>query len=885
MKKITKLLMVMMCFAMTSAIYGQTITGTVNAEDGPLPGANIIVKGTKNGTTTDFDGKFSLKVTEGSGIIEVSFIGYANKDISYTIAAGETKDLGTIVLTSDNTLEEIVIVGTGIVDLIKDRQTPIAVSTILAAEIQEKSGNLEFPELMKSTPSVYATKQGGGFGDSRVNLRGFDQTNTAFLLNGQPINGMEDGKMYWSNWSGVTDVANAIQIQRGLGSSKLAISSVGGTVNIVTKTTDKREGGFAKFVYGNDAYMKGTIGYSSGSGEDNNGLGVTILFSHWQGDGYNDGTKGQGQSYFVSIGKKLGENHNINFLITGAPQWHDNNFSKQISVFLDKGRKFNNNWGYRNGEYETERRNFYHKPVANFNWDWTINDKSQLSTVLYGSWGRGGGTGRFGWGLSSSDRYDADGQVAFDNLIDYNATVPNSIGGISGGYGIRASVNNHAWYGVVSNFNHVINDKWNFNIGFDGRMYKGTHFRNFVDFLGLQGFERSSNYLGTYTIDETFEADPWSALFSPNNSNNQRYNWDYEEKINYIGGFAQFEYKTENLSGYIQGAVSSQSHQRWDYNNYADEADVESEKITNPGFNLKGGMNFKFDDKNNLYFNAGFYSRQPFHDNIYLNFRNDVNPLTENEEIGGLEVGYGYRGEKFAANVNLYYTTWGNRVITNSIREDFFLADGVTLGQDGDDENYFGNYAGISEIHQGIEVDFTYRPFEKFELKGYSSLGEWNYSGDARQTLYDEDLNVVNNLFGGGGTLNLDGLRIGDAAQFSYGLGARYNILDNLKVDADWNNYDGLYADFSPNRAGEVRLPSYDLVDFGLTYTHKLGDEKTLKFRVNVNNVFDEVYISESDSNIAASSTASENYRGVNKDNRVYFGFGRTFNASLQFKF
>ncbi len=45
-----------------------------------------------------------------------------------------------------------------------------------------KVGNQEFPEIMNNTPGVYATKQGGGYGDSRISLRGFDQTNTSFLI-------------------------------------------------------------------------------------------------------------------------------------------------------------------------------------------------------------------------------------------------------------------------------------------------------------------------------------------------------------------------------------------------------------------------------------------------------------------------------------------------------------------------------------------------------------------------------------------------------------------------------------------------------------------------------------------------------------------------------
>src|SRR5690606_16443720 len=140
------------------------------------------------------------------------------------ITPGQTFNVGEIKLMVDaEELEAVVIVGSGVIDMEEDRKTPVAVSKISYKEIQQKSGSQDFPEVMKNTPSVYVASQAGGFGDSKVYVRGFDQTNTAFLLNGQPINGMEDGNMYWSNWSGMTDVASSVQVQRGLGSSKLAI--------------------------------------------------------------------------------------------------------------------------------------------------------------------------------------------------------------------------------------------------------------------------------------------------------------------------------------------------------------------------------------------------------------------------------------------------------------------------------------------------------------------------------------------------------------------------------------------------------------------------------------------------------------------------------------
>jgi iron complex outermembrane receptor protein len=314
----------LMTLAFSVGAFSQTKGKVVDqSTNEPLVGAHIHFQ--TETTTTGLDGEFELKSAKENDVITISYLGYEKKQ--YTINGSNV----VISLESGtNSLQEVVIVGKGIIDVAHGRKTPIAVSTIKAAEIQSKIGTNDVTQTLVNTPSVYVAGQSGGFGDSRISVRGFQQDNTAFLLNGQPINGMEDGKMYWSNWSGMGDIANAIQIQRGLGSSKLAISSVGGTVNFVTKTTDKKEGGFISTGTANDNYLKTTVAYSTGLLK--NGLSVTTMFSHWQGNGYNDGTQGEGQNYFISLGYKLNEKHNFNFLITGAPQWHNQNFSKKIST-------------------------------------------------------------------------------------------------------------------------------------------------------------------------------------------------------------------------------------------------------------------------------------------------------------------------------------------------------------------------------------------------------------------------------------------------------------------------------------------------------------------------------------------------------------------------
>jgi len=856
-----------------TTVKGVVVDGSTNET---LPGASVIVPGTTTGTVTGFDGAFVLEVPDGTKKLLVSFVGFRNMEIVLSGAS----DLGTIKLDPDTeVLSDVVVVGYGIVDLAKDRQTPIAVSTVKASEIALKAGNQEFPELMKSTPSVYTTKSGGGFGDSRMSLRGFDQSNTAFLINGQPINGMEDGKMYWSNWQGVLDVANAVQVQRGLGSSKLAISSVGGTVNVVTKTVDKKEGGFVQAMLGNDNYRKTTAYYSTGLSEK--GWSFSTLLGHWEGDGYNDHMGGKGQTYFFSVGYVPNKKHTFNFLITGAPQRHYQRNRYKLETLLEKGAKYNDSWGRLNGKFVHTAGNYYHKPIANLSWDWKISEKSNLSTVVYASWGRGGSIGLRNYANDIGDSFDLDATYASNRSI-----TPNANGDIVGDRSkvdgkrpydiLRSSVNAHNWYGVISNFNHKLNDKLSFNVGTDARKYHGEHFRRVVDFLGLDGWSDSKSLQqpdGHY-VTESYSSNPWKATFA-DTPRNQRIGYDNPEDISYLGFFGQVEYNTGNFSTFFQSAVSTQTHQRFDYFNYV-YGEHESKKVTNEGFNVKAGVNYNINENHNVFVNAGHYSRQPFQDNMFLNYRNDINPLLTNEKITGFEAGYGFRGQEFAANVNAYHTTWDDRVISGSYRLD--------SGADG-----FYNYQGVKQVHMGLEMDFTYRPTTDLHFNGYASIGKWEYDGNASKTVFDDDLNEVE---GEAGSLYLDGVKVGDAAQLSLGLGARYNFLNGFRIDADWNFYDKLYAGFLPtdsefetaDNRGSVELPSYSLLDAGLSYDWKFAEKYKLVFRLNVNNVFDKTYIAESSTNIHAEE-GDETYKGINVSNKAYFGFGRTWNFSVRLNF
>ena len=813
--------------------------------------------------------------------------------------------MGTTIYAQESTetepmdleeLEEVLLVGGGVIDLAEDRKTPVAVSTITGEEIQKKIGTQDITMTLANTPSIYVAGQSGAFGDTRIAVRGFDQSNTAFMLNGQPINAMEDGRMFWSNWSGMNDIANVVQIQRGLGASKLAISSVGGTVNFVMRSTSKQQGGFAYAGFANDNYLKTTFSYDTG--ENDNGWSTSMLLTHWQGDGYAEGTYGQGQTYFFSLGYKLNDNHNFNFLMTGAPQWHDQNFSKSIATYLDYGRKYNNNYGYYGDTYLTERRNFYHKPVFNLNWDYKINDDSSLSTVLYASTGNGGGTG----GRGNRQRTE-DGYIDYNAIYAQNAAVPGGAGvyfGSNDNYITRASMNMHNWLGAVSNYETKLSDNLSFNLGVDLRTYYGEHFRIVENFHGLSSWQenirlrdQNNNHqtygsFGTYKFvlaTESMGANPWEATFN-NFSEDEKIAYSNDERINYGGLFTQLEYVNDDFSAFFQGSVSKTIYQRWDHYQYADDSlidgsssqstgealpagitdGVKSDKVDNFGFNAKAGVGFGVGENGQAYVNAGYYSRAPYFDNIYLNYTNQINPNTSNETIIGIEAGYVYEVPNFSARVDLYRTSWADRVTSS-----FYVDNDVV---------FYNISEGVSQLHQGVELTFFAKPQEDvpYTLKGFLSLGDWIYEGDAISRTQDEDQNIISSE-----TVDVDGGKVGDAAQFTAGFGLDVDLAERLSFDSDIRFYDELYANVGAIKEN-LELPSYHVVDMGLSFKMFVNDG-TLDIRLNVNNVFDNVYISELRSAIAAGEGTGVLYDGIDTANQGYFGLGRTWNVGLRYNF
>ncbi|HEY1024561.1 MAG TPA: TonB-dependent receptor [Sphingobacteriaceae bacterium] len=816
-----------------------------------LPGASVAVKGTGNAVSTSVDGGFTLKI-DGSkpATLVVSFIGFVTKEVTVPAFDG-SKDLGTVLLeVNAATMNEVVVTA----NVAIDRKTPVAVSTVNSVQIQEKAAQQDFPELLKSTPGVYATKgTGGGFGDSRINLRGFQSANVAVMINGVPVNDMESGRVFWSNWAGLTDVTRSMQVQRGLGASKVAVPSIGGTINILTKATDATKGGFIYQGLGNNDYSKTAFSYSTGLTEK--GWAFSVMGSKTTGDGWFDGLSFEAYSYFLNVSKIINKSHTLSLTGFGAPQYHGSRFERfNIQYYRDapQGVRFNPNYGVYNGENKTISGNYYHKPQVSLNHNWTINDKSFLSTAVYGSMGNGGNEFPNNANLFLSTRTGNEySPVDINAIVDLNTASPD---GRAVAY-LQSYRNDHKWFGLLSTYQREISDKLDLLAGLDLRSYKGIHYNSVKNLLGAE-----------YVLDQ-------GDINNPNKlaRTEDKIGFYNDGIVMWEGGFLQGEYSSGSLSAFVSLAASNTSYKRIDYFRYANTDPLrESDFVNFFGYQTKGGANYNLDDNHNVFANVGYFEKAPFFNAVFINNQNVPNKDAVNEKILSYELGYGYRSPKLSANVNLYRTTWNDRSFTKSLQ-----------GQDGN--RYYANLLGVDALHQGIEVDFKYKPTKALSLTGMLSVGDWTWQNNLDKiTLLDANEQPIPG--GTVGPIYMAGLNVGDAPQTTAALGLDFNIVEDVKIGVDYNYYANFNGDFDPTTLLQEglspwKVPNYSLVDVNANFRFKLSGLNASLF-ANVNNVFNTEYISDAQARFDSATGVSNASNTI-----VYFGTGRTWTTGLKVNF
>ena len=900
-----------------SGLFAQAIHGVIlDTDSKPLEGANVVVVGTTYGAVSDENGIAHIDIPAGTYDVEASFIGYSS--VTKSVVVGDKMATYEFVLSQN-------FVALSDVEVLASRaseKTPVAFTNVTKEEFETRLGSQDIPMILNTTPSVYATQQGGGAGDARINIRGFNQRNIAVMINGVPQNDMENGWVYWSNWDGVGDSAADIQVQRGLSAVNLATPSIGGTMNIITDPTSFEKGGKFKQEAGENGFLKTTFNYNTGLLLDDK-LALSGTIVRKTGDGIIDGTWTDAWAYYLGASYAVSDKQRFELYAIGAPQRHGQNLYKQnIATYsqelagdidgydtdafaegnkfeTEAGRFFNQNvapidpsytgkqYWYMYGANTTnryssnflnERENFFHKPLVNLNHFLELNDKTRLSSVFYWSGGSGGGTGTYGsvsrmpavegerWYASSPWTWDWNAEIAqnSDNIDENFSTSENRSTGI-----LRNSINRQDTYGLISKLNYVVNPELELQFGLDWRTAGIEHAREVRDLLG-------GDYYVDYA-DDNFEEGKVVRLGDIIAYHN-------ETTVDWIGGFAQFNYNTDKMNLYGMGGVSSIEYSYQDWFTVEQEL-VEADPIQT--YQLKGGVMYDVNSDMNVFFNTGLVEKAPILDNV-IDYSGNVASDPDNEKFLHNEFGVNYRFGKLGLNASAYMTDWQDRNLTKSVS--------TGQGSSGDTDIIF--LRGVNQKHSGVEIETNYMVNDMLDLMFVASFGNWKFDGDAEGTYQENEYNSEGQVVGFSTTeyaYALDGLYVGDMPQTAYVLGVTLKPVKGLMVQAIHKTYDKNYSDWSPgareydgtdddaDRSQVWEAPGYSKLDLHMSY--KLPQVKGLDMTLNghIFNVLDEVFVQDAVDNSRYNSYGSKEHLAHNAE--VFLGTPRYANIGLTINF
>ena len=909
------------------------ISGVVtDASSGnPIAGANVVVEGGEIGSAADEDGAYTLNdVQIGSGII-VSAIGYED----LTLFA-DTETLNFELTPSVVQMTELEVLASR-----ASEKTAVAYTDVTKEEIALRLGSQDIPLAMNLVPSVYATNQGGGAGDARINVRGFNQRNVAVMINGIPVNDMENGWVFWSNWDGVADVTSSIQMQKGLSAQNLATPSIGGSMNIVTDAAALERGGSFKQEVGAWGFLKSTISYNTGLLMDDK-LALSAALVRKTGEGYYTGTWTDAWAYFFGATYNLNAQHRFQFYALGAPQRHGQNLYRLNIASLD--RKFaeslddyyadvseipecgrdcsgtgstvsneaaallgDQQWQmyteYTGKRHEdnliNERENFFHKPQIALNHYFDINDKMNLISSAYWSGGMGGGTGTYGsleWDYSNVQR-----------VVDYDATIfENDSLGASSGI-LRNSNNRQTTLGLLSKLNYDVSSDLKAQVGLDYRTARIYHVKTIRDLLG-----------GDYyvTSDSEFSSDNGQGgLGDP-------IDYNFTNYVNWLGLFGQVEYSMNALKTYAMAGMTTVKYTHWnhfkDANNYdysyvqakdasdldfveglgdangghANDLYIEADPITT--FQLKGGVLYelgnafsflnsiplvgKVYDDVDLWFNFGIIDKAPIFDQVIQDWDAKMASDPKNEKFNAFEFGLNARSnDGLLAGKLNIYNTAWNDRIATK----------YVQNDDGDDDIIY--LTGINQNHFGIETEFAAQLNEMMRLDVGIGYGKWEFTDDATGTYRDSD--------GSEATYNyaLKDLPTGDMPQTSLNFGLTATPIEGSAVQITYRLYDRFYADWSatsrefsegdtPDRNEPWEIPGYGILDLNASYDLPLNSISASVI-LNVRNLLNEVYVQDATDNSRYNAIPFRVNNHTANAAEVFLGMPTSFNLGLKVNF
>ena len=711
--------------------------------------------------------------------------------------------------------------------------------TLTEAQLGEDEDMSQSVTIINSSSNIYANEVGYLFSPVRFRYRAFDQKFNDVYINGVPMNDMESGQFRFTTIGGLNQQTRNVEFALPFESNNFAMTGMGGSNNYNFRPGSMPVGQRISLLGANRLYtLRGMYTINTGLNDKGWAFAGNLTY-RWANKGYVEGTFYNALSYFLGVQKVFGDGqHSLSLSTWGNPTERSSQGpATDEAYWLANDKYYNPYWGYQNGKKRNSRVINDFSPSAIMTWDWNINDKSKLTTSLFGRYSMYKSTKlnynnadnpqpNYWKNLPSSyydvwyndmesyitdqayndwkDSYNywraskANRQINWDRLYASNQNINAT--GKDAMYYVEAKHNNNLTVSLASTYNHQIDAKKSFNLGFVAATNKGMHYVTMEDLLGANTFHN----INTYAISDIYNAHSDEVQYDLRNRNavvkeGDRFRYDYNLLVNtgkvwgsYTEDFGNLHYTVAGRLGYTNmqrdgkmqnGLAANNSYGKSKHAEFVDGG-------------LKFGSTLNMGHGNTLIFGIGYEHRAPQARNAFMapEINNNFVRNLKNERVFSTELGYQYENAWMHLNLNAYYSRLDN--VTDW--QNFYH----------DDINSF-EYVSLTDMkkeYYGVEAGVKFKVTSAFDVKLLGTINDAKIINNAKLAYMESVSGAMHgDDYGTEGDTNTNwdriynkGMRDNGTPLTAASLGVNYHQ-NGWFLSLNCNYYDRIYLSYSPN--------------------------------------------------------------------------------------
>ena len=782
---------------------------------------------------TKEDGGFSFDdLPAGNILVLIHSQGFQDGLYPVTITAGNLLDLGTITLQEDQSIEQ-----------------QSSIITLSENDFSDENSSSESTSgLLQSSRDAFLQAAAFNWGQARFRVRGLDSEHSTMMINGVVMNKIYDGRPQWGEWGGLNDALRNQEFTLGTAPSDYTFGGILGTQEINTRASIYRPGTRISFSGTNTNYSWRTMA-THASGINSRGLAYVVSAGkRWAQEAYFEGTNYDANSFFISVEKKLGAQHAINFTGFYSPNSRAKNSPNTAEVTQLTNEKYNSYWGFQEGKKRNSRIKTIEEPTFMLNHYFKINDKTNLNSSVMYQMGiiansnidyqnanspdptyyrkmpsyysslyapdNGEFSGAFTPDFENAEKskaaFLANPQIDWSAIYQANQNPIFDANGAITGY--EPTKSKYVLYQdqvedqtavATTNLSVQLSDNIALNAGGSFRKLQSHNSQQLTDLLGGSYYEDIDSF---YSGDQS-----QSDLNNPNRQVvvGETFGYNYKLFATTLDAFTQFKFTYKKADFYLAQSFSSSTYQREGlYKNglYPTNSFGKSGKVAFENFGFKAGLQFKISGKQLVTFNAAHVTKAPTLRNAFANSRlnNAIVDDLQSESISSLDVSYLYRSPKLKARLTTYYA-----LLKNATQISFFYAEGIF----DDGAGYLSTDAFVSQTltqlnkkNIGAELSLEYQLTQTFKTTFSAAFGEYTNDSNPKVTLTNDAQASVDNsnpVFDFG-TASLQNYKQAGMPQRAYSLGLEYRDPKYWWVSANVNYLTNNYIDIAPISRTEI---------------------------------------------------------------------------------